>query len=303
MYILSQKCINSIFNIVILFLDFRQSVSYNTDVIQPERCKQMHIIEQFIKPKKQNAALCEDGLFISEDFIAVVDGVTAKSDRLFDGMAGGRAAMSVTLDVLKETAAETTATELMHNINTAICKLYDGVPTGEAAVCIGIYSRYHRELWFVGDCQCLINGTAHTHDKLIDTELSEIRAKVINDAIKNGAIEKEIFENDIGRNKILPRLKQQHQFANRTDSPYGYPVLNGTELKFDITRYSLKDGDAVVLASDGYPKLFGSLTESEKYLEYILETDPLCCKQYKSTKGLQKGNLSFDDRTYIKFTV
>lgn len=36
------------------------------------------IIEQFIQSKKGNPALCEDGLFVGEHFIAVVDGVTGK---------------------------------------------------------------------------------------------------------------------------------------------------------------------------------------------------------------------------------
>ena len=52
----------------------------------------MKIIEQFIEGKKQNPSLCEDGLFINDHFIAVVDGVTSKSDALFDNKAGGRAA-------------------------------------------------------------------------------------------------------------------------------------------------------------------------------------------------------------------
>ena len=52
----------------------------------------MKIFEQFIKGKKENQALCEDMLFVSADFVAVVDGVTAKNDALFDGKTGGRAA-------------------------------------------------------------------------------------------------------------------------------------------------------------------------------------------------------------------
>ena len=57
------------------------------------------------------------------------------------------------------------------------------------------------------------------------------------------------------------------------------------------------------MATDGYPKLYDTLEKSEEYLAHILEYDPLCFQEYKSTKGLQKGNSSFDDRTYIKFTL
>ena len=53
----------------------------------------MEIIEKSIIGKSTDQSLCEDGLFISEDFIAVIDGVTAKSPGLFNGKTGGRAAM------------------------------------------------------------------------------------------------------------------------------------------------------------------------------------------------------------------
>ena len=38
----------------------------------------VQIIEQFICSKYPDQKKCEDGLFISNDFIAVIDGVTSK---------------------------------------------------------------------------------------------------------------------------------------------------------------------------------------------------------------------------------
>ena len=49
--------------------------------------------------------------------------------------------------------------------------------------------------------------------------------------------------------------------------------------------------------------VYPSLKESEDELAKIIATDPLCYKTYFSTKGLKKGNVSFDDRTYIRFKV
>ena len=57
----------------------------------------------------------------------------------------------------------------------------------------------------------------------------------------------------------------------------------------------------IVLASDGYPELLPTLEESERALKEILAEDPLFILRHKSTKGLQKGNNSFDDRAYIRF--
>lgn len=57
------------------------------------------------------------------------------------------------------------------------------------------------------------------------------------------------------------------------------------------------------MASDGYPDLCETLRESEEKLKILLEKDPLMISIYKSTKGLQKGNTSFDDRAYISFDI
>lgn len=58
----------------------------------------------------------------------------------------------------------------------------------------------------------------------------------------------------------------------------------------------------IVLASDGYPYLKDSLEASEHALQGVLRDDPLLFRTYKATKGIQQGNLSFDDRAYVKIT-
>ena len=47
------------------------------------------IIESFIKGKKDNADLCEDGLVITTNYIAVIDGVTSKGKILWDNKTSG----------------------------------------------------------------------------------------------------------------------------------------------------------------------------------------------------------------------
>lgn len=42
----------------------------------------MKIIEQFIKGKREEQSKCEDGYIIKDNFIAVVDGVNAKGNRI-----------------------------------------------------------------------------------------------------------------------------------------------------------------------------------------------------------------------------
>ena len=71
-----------------------------------------------------------------------------------------------------------------------------------------------------------------------------------------------------------------------------------------IKVHKISESDfTIILASDGYPEVFNTLQESEDYLDYILKNDPLCYRIFKSTKGLKKGNLSFDDRAYVKIEL
>jgi glycerophosphoryl diester phosphodiesterase len=92
-------------------------------------------------------------------------------------------------------------------------------------------------------------------------------------------------------------------FAN-TDDYFGYSVFDGMGINKNLIKiYTVKAGDHVVLASDGYPKLFDTLKESEEYLKWVLEIDPLSIKENKQTKMIKKGNISFDDRSYLSFTI
>jgi len=55
------------------------------------------------------------------------------------------------------------------------------------------------------------------------------------------------------------------------------------------------------MASDGYPFLKRTLADSEKLLQTHLHNDPQNINEYIATKGLVDGNVSFDDRSYIRF--
>ncbi len=263
----------------------------------------MKILEKFIKGKKNNQELCEDMLFVNEHFIAVADGVTSKSERLFDGKSGGKSAVEAVCDALKNMPCDTDAYEAAELFTQAIAELYDGEPDGSAAAGIIVFSKAKGEIWSIGDCQCIINGQFFSHEKAVDRVLSNMRALVLEAELKTGATVNELLKNDIGREYILPALKNQHIFAN-SDGAFSYGVLNGKSVPRDkVVIYKVFEGDEIVLASDGYPKLFDNLSESEKYLEKELKENPLCIGNYCSTKGLQKNCNSFDDRTFIKFKV
>ena len=264
----------------------------------------MEIFEQFIKGKKNNQNLCEDMLFVSENFIAVVDGVTAKTDTLFGGKTGGRAAAEKVYEAISTFPKDIRVEEAVESLSNSVNSLYcDGASVGSAAASVIIYSNFYKEIWSVGDCQCYINDNFFSHEKEIDSIVSDMRALVLEISRREGASDEDLLLNDKGREFILPIIKKQQIFAN-SNGKFSYGVINGSKVfQKDIIVHKVSVGDEIVLASDGYPKLMKTLSESEKYLENELLSNPLCDKEFRSTKGIQKDSLSFDDRTYIRFRV
>ena len=60
----------------------------------------MQIQHTFIQGKYDQPALCEDALFTNDHFIAVIDGVTSKSNFTHEGMKTGKIASNIIQDFL-----------------------------------------------------------------------------------------------------------------------------------------------------------------------------------------------------------
>lgn len=264
----------------------------------------MEIIEHFICGKKVENLKNEDFLHITNDFIAVVDGVSAKNGRHFYGVTGGRRAAEKVCEAITTFDRGITAKDAIEKITNAIAELYEkDEPKGTAAAGAIVFSKARNEIWSVGDCQCLINGELFSHEKEIDRINSDVRALVLEMAKRNGKTEEELLQKDVGREFIMPILENQNIFANKKGR-FSYGVLNGTPVPDEhISIHKVKAGDEIVLASDGYPYLKETLEESEKLLKEELINNPLCDGEYRSTKGKAEDNISFDDRTYIRFKV
>ena len=285
----------------------------------------MKIIEQFTKGKENDPKTCEDGLFTGCFIAAVIDGVTPKSNYLWQGKTSGRYAKDLLLDFLEELSKselksltpEGFFSHLDRQLNIA-----SSIPPEKAAVkgsdspsllqitdypraSIILYNDICHEIWSYGDCQCAINGRVYTHEKEIDRLNAGLRAFYLEYELQRGKTMEELANTspDPGRTAIQENLKLQMDFENK-DIPFGYPVLNGQGIEPSMIKvYPVKPGDEILLASDGYPVLRGTLAESEKELQRILEEDPLCFRTYRSTKGKKSCNVSFDDRTYCRILV
>lgn len=262
------------------------------------------VIESYTCSKTGRERDNEDGIFLNENFIAVIDGATSKTKLRIGEKTGGQFIRDVIMDTLGETVSNASCRETVADIMRAIREASGGLIDEPASASAIIYSRALKQIWAVGDCQAYIGDRLITNFKLVDRILSEARAMAENALIETGEDYSELLRNDEGRRMIMPFLKLQHVFENK-GGRYGYCVFNlssDPETVGELAKvYEVPEGEMVVLASDGYPVLKNTLAASEKELARLLAEDPLMCREALSTKGLREGNISFDDRTYIRF--
>lgn len=270
----------------------------------------MKIIEQFICGKKNNPDLCEDMIVVTGDFLAVIDGSTSKTCPEMAGLSAGRFAAQVVGDAIRALPADCTGAAAMAQLTQALRHATAAHMPIEQAIekptcSLAIYSRARQEVWRVGDIGILLDGDAHMSPKPVDDVTARARAMMIETLLLQGKTPESLQVDDLGRAFILPLLRSQHIFANLAgDHVFGYGVMNGDDIPAQyINVLSAKGVREIVLASDGYPILQETLTASEEALREILQDDPLLYKRYASTKGLQAGQVSFDDRSYLRFEI
>lgn len=254
----------------------------------------MTIIESFIKGK-HDAMQCEDGIVVTPDFAAVIDGSTSKTQfHLSPLMKNGRYAMTIIADYIKAMLADTTCDDFCTGITRRIADEYERThltnrmavhPEERLCASAVIYSNLRHEVWMIGDCQTIIDGTFHDNAKPYEQHIARQRA----DLICSGMTPAD------ARHAIEPQLiKAMLEGQNRQ-----YAVIDGTPIYMPGVKI-IHAEHCVVLASDGYPTLHSTLAESEAALAHQTEHDPQNIHDFIATKGIVSGNCSFDDRTYIR---
>lgn len=258
----------------------------------------MKIIESNIVGKKSQEA-CEDGLVVTNDFIAVIDGSTSKTPKhLNPEMKNGRYAMMLISEYIREELkAEASVDDFCQGVTSYIYnKVYEPLrmaerlalhPEERLAASAILYSKGRGEVWMVGDCQAIIGGKLYENGKPYEQEIAERRAALI----KEGMVPAE------ARKQIEPLLiEAMLSGQNKT-----YAVIDGFPIYQEgVVVVSVPESSEVVLASDGYPFLKPTLAESEEALAQQMASDPQNIESFIATKGIVEGNKSFDDRTYVR---
>ena len=273
----------------------------------------MTIIEQNLVPKNP-AKKSEDGIVVTDDFIAVIDGSTSKTTRRYSRrMSNGRYAMSIIADFIRDMPKDYSCHQFCVGVSAAIRKRYIPFwkPDKEAVISrlrehpeerltasAAVFSRVRREVWLVGDCQCLVGGQLYENPKPYEQALAEQRASAIRQLLAEGMTAGQLLTDDVARRSVIPRMLQEMRNQNVT-----YAVIDGfpiPEQKVPVVTLDFRPWE-IVLATDGYPFLCPTLAESEARLAEQRAHDPLNIGRFKATKGFMTGFDSFDDRTFIRF--
>ena len=277
----------------------------------------MKVIESKIEGKKSSES-CEDGLVVTADFIAVIDGSTSKTPHhLSPDMKNGRYAMVLISEYIQhELKPESTVEDFCEGVTSYIYnKVYrqQGIeeqmqahPEERLTASAILYSKAKNEVWMVGDCQAIIDGKLYENNKPFEDIVARRRAELIRQG----------FTPQEARKTIEPLLIQAMlEGQNKTYTVIdGFPIyqkgmkvvsLNAPQknVETDVADSLPLPTKEIVLASDGYPFLKPTLTESEEALAHLLAYDPQCTHEFIATKGIVVGNKSFDDRTYIRFQI
>lgn len=288
----------------------------------------MKIIESSIIGKKSQEA-CEDGMVVTDDFIAVIDGSTSKTPKhLNPDMKNGRYAMMLISEYIREELkADASVDDFCQGVTAYIYnKVYEklGVeerlkehPEERLTASAILYSRTRNEVWMVGDCQAIIAGKLYENGKPYEQEIARKRVELIEQGLSPAEARKQIEPL-----LIKAMLSGQNQTYTVID---GFPIYReGVKVVSVSASSSVQDSvpasdsvpcsdsasasdtipsssSEIVLASDGYPFLEPTLAASEAALAEQIANDPQNIHSFIATKGIVEGNKSFDDRTYIRF--
>ena len=294
----------------------------------------MKIIESSIIGKKSQEA-CEDGMVVTDDFIAVIDGSTSKTPKhLNPDMKNGRYAMMLISEYIREELkADASVDDFCQGVTAYIYnKVYEklGVeerlqehPEERLTASAILYSRTRNEVWMVGDCQAIIDGKLYENGKPYEEKIARKRVELIEQGLSPAEARKQIEPL-----LIKAMLSGQNQTYTVID---GFPIYReGVKVVSVSDSCSVQDSvqdsvpasdsvpcsdsvsasgtifvssSEIVLASDGYPFLEPTLAASEAALAEQIANDPQNIHSFIATKGIVEGNKSFDDRTYIRFSV
>ena len=154
----------------------------------------------------------DDDIYVGENFVAVIDGVSNKSTINENGK---RIKISeIITEALRKIDRPTAPVyaktlefaEFVKHMNMYISKYCQSIQhdlVSNPLEATGVfYSKYHNQIWLVGDCRAIYDGNEITNDLKIDEVYSEIRTEIVKTLLRLGYKQKELFANNIEKDII-----------------------------------------------------------------------------------------------------
>lgn len=165
----------------------------------------------------------DDGIYIGENFAAVFDGVSTKSTVEANGKKVKIANIIVeALGKIDRPSAPVyaktlTFEEFVEYINMYIRKYCENTNISLQKTPLestgAIYSKYHNQIWIVGDCRAIYDGKIITNELEIDEVYANLRVKIINELLDSGYTEEQLLEEDISK-KIIANPQEISQYIS-----------------------------------------------------------------------------------------
>ncbi len=271
--------------------------------------ERVEIIERSVTGKTGNLDECEDAIVISPHFAAVLDGATDKSGRRYEGRTGGAYVTMILEDAIPRLAPSADINTAVEFLSATIGdSIPHGLPTEERPnASATIFSVARREVWQVGDVGYWYAGLPHRQErKEVDRINAAMRSAILTAELCRGTTQADLAAKDPGREAIMPLLTRQAFFTNNPAAGrLAHAVFDGRPVPPKlISAAAVPDNVAeLVIGSDGYPLLMPTLAASEDHLAELLAQDPLCIGPLMGTKALKPGQLSYDDRAYLRLAL
>jgi hypothetical protein len=276
----------------------------------PSRSTSIHlleILETFVMGKEGVEDRCEDAVVCTTEHVALIDGATTERGHEIATRSPGRFAMEALSAAIRELDRDADAASAIDQLSQALGEALDeqGVERGSfASACVLIASAQRREVWRVGNSTFVIDGKRYMQHWAVAEIPALMRSAYLRALLRAGATTVEDVQlSDPAAELVAPLLRVERVFRNATDAgELAYAALDGLEMPPSlIEQVRIPSGATVVFASDGYPLVAPTLAETESYLQQSLAEDPLRIHQHAEVRGVSRGRVSYDDRSYVRF--
>ena len=147
---------------------------------------------------KGNPLFNEDAIVITDDFIAVIDGATAKT--MIDTIFPGQIAAATLAAAIPELPATVDAYQAVDILTSAMNKAHPKRAGAERpSASILLVSVKKREVWVVGDGAVCVNGSWTQYRHRVEHYTASARAAYLVAELQSGVPREVLLEHDTGR--------------------------------------------------------------------------------------------------------